>query len=254
MNSHDHLGAMQSVTLPELDAAQLHDREESKVILHRNDVVSALRNLSTDYFILEHEGKRMQRYRNDYFDSVDLTNYHQHHNQKGQRHKLRYRTYVNSNITYFEVKQNVHGRTVKVRRRSQLPEQRLLPRDAVFFFKQTGLAPSHLIPSLRVDYERILLVKQDFSERVTIDVDLSFSSARGEVQIPELAICEFKQPQFDRSSPAMVAMNRRPQNFSKYCMGLASCDPSLRRNRFKKVFRNLESLDAMPTSRGLVAA
>ena len=245
---------MRSVTLTELDAAQLHDREESKVILHREDVVDAMRSLKADYFILEHEGSRTQRYRNDYFDSIDLTNYHEHHNQKGQRHKLRYRTYVDSSITYFEIKQNVHGRTVKVRRRSNLPEQRLLPKDAVFFFKQTGVAPSRLIPSLRVDYERILLVKQDFSERVTIDVNLSFSSAQGEVEIPDLAICEFKQPKFDRSSPAMIAMNRRPQNFSKYCMGLASCDPSLRRNRFKKVFRNLAALDATPTTRKLVAA
>lgn len=243
-----------SVTLAQLDEAQLHDRNESKVILRSDDVPDALRRLAKEYFILEHDGERLQGYCNEYFDSPELSNYHEHHNQKGQRHKLRYRTYMNSEITYFEVKNNVRGRTVKERRRSERPSGKLRQRDAVFFFKQTGRPPSSLVPSLRVDYQRILLVKNDFSERVTIDLDLRFTSAHGSVHMPGLSICEFKQPKLDRRSPAMVAMERRPQNFSKYCMGLASCDPRLRRNRFKKVFRNLEALDINPTTESLVAS
>ena len=236
------------VTLAQLDEAQLHDRQESKVILRSDDVPDALQRLAEEYFILEHNGERLQGYCNEYFDTAELRNYHEHHNQKGQRRKLRYRTYLNSDITYFEVKNNVRGRTVKERRRSERPNGKLLPKDAVFFFKQTGRPPSALVPSLRVDYQRILLVKHDFSERVTIDIDLRFTSAQGSVEIPALSICEFKQPKLDRRSPAMIAMDRRPQNFSKYCMGLASCDPGLRRNRFKKVFRNLDALDANPAA------
>ncbi len=242
------------VSLAQLDEAQLHDREESKVILGVSDVPEALIRLHDEYFILDHEGERLQGYRNEYFDSAELRNYHEHHNQKGRRFKLRYRTYLNSGVTYFEVKKNVNGRTVKERRRSRPPEGRLWPQDALFFFKQTGQPPSCLVPSLEVDYRRILLVKQDFTERVTIDLDLSFRSAEGATETPGLAICEFKQPKLDLRSPAMIAMNRRPQNFSKYCMGLASCDPTLRRNRFKKVFRNLDALDAAPIIRGQVAA
>ncbi len=248
------LGELSPVTLAQLDEAQLHDREESKVILRTADVPEALDGLADEYFILDHEGERLQGYRNEYFDSSELRNYHDHHSQRGRRFKLRYRTYVNSDITYFEVKRNINGRTVKKRRRSERPEGQLWTRDAVFFFKQTGQPPSCLVPSLRVDYQRILLVKRDFSERVTIDLNLAFTSTQGAADTPRLAICEFKQPKLDMRSPAMIAMNRRPQNFSKYCMGLASCDPTLRRNRFKKVFRNLEALDASPTVRELVAA
>ena len=243
------------VSLAKLDEAQLHDREESKVILRTLDVPEALQRLADEYFILDHEGERLQGYSNEYFDSLELDNYHEHHNQKGRRSKLRYRTYVNSDITYFEVKKNLNGRTVKERRRSRRPaEGKLWAEDALFFFKQIGLPPSQFVPSLRVDYQRILLVKRDFSERVTIDLNLEFTSAEGAVETPGLSICEFKQPKLDLRSPAMIAMNRRPQNFSKYCMGLASCDPTLRRNRFKKVFRNLEALDASPIVRELVAA
>ena len=239
--------ALIPVTLMQLDEAQLHDRQESKVVLRSDGVPDALKRLADDYFILEHDRERVQSYCNEYFDTRELSNYHEHHNQKGQRRKLRYRTYVNSDITYFEVKNNVRGRTVKARRRSERPNNKLLAKDAVFFYKQTGCRPSAYVPSLRVDYQRILLVKHDFSERVTIDIDLRFTSAQGSVHIPQLSICEFKQPKLDRRSPAMIALDRRPQNFSKYCMGLASCDHTLRRNRFKKVFRNLEALGANPT-------
>ncbi|MGH1489131.1 MAG: polyphosphate polymerase domain-containing protein [Acidimicrobiales bacterium] len=242
------------VDLAQLDEAQLHDRVESKVILHTGDVCNALRGLASDYLVLEHEGERLQGYRNDYFDSPELVNYHQHHNQKGRRLKLRYRTYMNSDLTFFEVKRNVNGRTVKERRVSQQPEGQLLPDDARFFFHQTGSDPSVYVPSLRVDYQRILLVKRDLTERVTIDLNLAFTSASGATEIRDLAVCEFKQPKLDLRSPAMEATNARPQNFSKYCMGLASCDPGLRRNRFKKVFRKLEALDAVPSPREQVAS
>ena len=245
---------MAPVSLQELDLAQLHDRQESKVILRIGEIADALSSLADHYFVMDHQGERLQGYCNEYFDSAELRSYHEHHNQRGRRHKLRYRTYINSDLTYFEVKRNFNGRTVKERQRSRRPQGALWAEDGLFCFKQTGLPPSQLIPSLQVDYKRILLVKRDFSERVTIDLNLTFSSAMGATETRDLAICEFKQPSLDLRSPAMTALARRPQNFSKYCMGLASCDPHLRRNRFKKVFRNLAALDAQFTERELAAA
>jgi hypothetical protein len=85
---------------------------------------------------------------------------------------------------------------------------------------------------------------------VGLDLGLHFASRDGSVaSAPALSICEFKQPRLDRRSPAMIAMtmNRQPQMFSKYCMGLAACDPQLRRNRFKKVFLKLDMLGATLT-------
>jgi hypothetical protein len=248
------LDRLTPVDLATLDQAQLHDRDETKVILRSTDVPEALDRLTNEYFVMEHEGERLQSYRNEYFDSVELRNYHEHHNQKTRRLKVRYRTYMNSDLTFFEVKRNVNGRTVKERQRSEPPVQKLWAQDAFFFQERTGSSASTLVPSLRVDYQRILLVRHDLSERVTIDMNLEFTSASGATEPQGLAVCEFKQPKLDRRSPAMKALRRRPQNFSKYCMGLASCDPKLRRNRFKKVFRNLETLDAYPRTRAEVTA
>lgn len=242
---------LHAVTLVELDQAQLHDRVESKVILRTSDIPRVLMGVANEYAILEHAGQRLQRYRTEYFDTSLLRNYHEHHNQKRSRLKLRYRTYVNSDLTFFEVKRNVDGRTVKERRPSKPPRARLWNEDAEFFTERTGWETTSLQRSLTVEYDRILLVKRDFSERVTIDLNLTFTSPNGSTEAPGLAICEFKQPKLNRRSPAIAATRTRPQKFSKYCMGLASCDPDLRRNRFKKVFRNLESMDAAPTNRKL---
>lgn len=240
--------ALTSVSLTELDQAQLHDRVESKVVLADADLPESIERLGADYRVMEHEGHRFQHYRNDYFDTADLRCYHDHHNRNGRRIKVRYRTYANSDLTFFEVKRSVHGRTVKERRRSKPPDRSLLAADATFLFKKTGQRPSELRPSVSVCYDRILLVKHDFSERVTIDLNLDFAYDGSRAVAPGLAICEFKQPRLDLRSPAMTAMNRRPQMFSKYCMGLASCDHGLRRNRFKKVFRTLDAIGVSPTS------
>jgi hypothetical protein len=239
------------VTLAQLDQAQLHDRVETKVILAEIDVPAAIARLSGEYRVMEHQGHRFQRYRNDYLDTNDLRNYHEHHNRNGRRIKVRYRTYENSDLTFFEVKRSVHGRTVKERKRSERPVAGLRHPDAAFFFRKTGWRPSLLEPSVSITYDRILLVKHDFSERVTIDINLVYERNGVLAETPGLAICEFKQPRLDRRSPAIEALDRRPQMFSKYCMGLAACDPSLRRNRFKKVFRNLDALGVSPTNRKL---
>ena len=83
---------LESVDLDQLDRAQLHDRVESKVILRTDELPGAIDALAEDYVVLEHLGDRVQGYCNAYFDSPELRNYHEHHNQLGRRLKLRYRT------------------------------------------------------------------------------------------------------------------------------------------------------------------
>jgi len=117
----------------------------------------------------------------------------------------------------------------------------------------TGWHPDLLFLSLTVDYERILLVKRDLTERVTIDLGMRFHGRGRATQAEALAICEFKQPAMDRHSPAMAAVQQRPRKFSKYCMGLASCDPSLKRNRFKQNFLALDSIGAPIVTQAVAA-
>ena len=236
------LREMETVTLAELDQAQLHDRMESKVVTRADAVAGILGRLRHDYLVMDHDNNRFQRYSNTYFDTANLANYHEHHNQKRRRCKVRYRRYVDSDLTYFEVKRNVSGRTVKERKSSIPAGQSVWPDDVPFLTDRIADNPDQLSVSLLVEYERILLVSRDFNERVTIDMNLRFRSRTAAGEMSQLAIVEFKQPRFDRNSPAMRAIPRPRQMFSKYCMGLATCNPSLKRNRFKKVFLGLADI------------
>lgn len=240
------ISRLDGVSLAELDRAQLHDRMETKVVMRTELVPTALRQLRGDYLVMDHEGRRTQRYSNTYFDTSDLRNYRQHHNQKRQRAKIRYRSYVDSGLTFFEVKRNVDGRTVKERKSSAPVDGSVRAEDRAFLTERLEVDPCELKVSIVVDYDRILLVRRDFEERVTVDMNLRFRTCQGEAAMPGLAIVEFKQPRLDRNSPAIRTIQRPTQMFSKYCMGLASCEPGLKRNRFKKVFLGLERLGIAP--------
>lgn len=247
------LDDLRTASLDEIDRAQLHDRVETKVVMHAAMIPAALSRLSDDYLVMEHEGSRTQRYSNTYFDTSDLRNYLEHHNQKRQRSKIRYRTYANSGITFFEIKRNVDGRTVKERKLSAPTDGSIRAADVPFLRERLTTEPQDLEVSVVVDYDRILLVRDDFQERVTIDTNLRFTTSTTEATLPGLAVVEFKQPRLDRTSPAVRAIPRPTQMFSKYCMGLASCDSRLKRNRFKKVFLGLHRLEVTPQVVGRTA-
>ncbi len=244
----DSASQLEAVSLSDLDEAQLHDRVETKALLKARDVPAVLEALHRDYFILDHAGTRLQAYRNQYFDSADFRNYREHHNRVGVRSKVRYRSYVNSGLTFFEIKQKVHARTMKVRQESCVPLGPMWGEDEALLRRELGHYEEAFEPSLIVAYDRLLLVRRDFAERVTIDLNIHFSGVAASFGLPHVAIFECKQERLDRRSPSMQAIHRRPQEFSKYCVGLAGCDPTLKRNRFKATFRAVDALrDPLPS-------
>jgi len=240
------LARLDPVTLEQLDRAQLHERVETKAVMRAEAVPDLLRRLRGQYHVMEHAGTRLQRYTNAYFDTADLRDYRAHHNRRRHRSKIRYRSYVDSDLTFFEIKRKDGARTVKLRQVSTPARSSLWPDDGAFLARVNHDPSSAYVPSLAVSYRRILLVRRDFGERVTIDLDLCFDTGARRIVMPDAAIVEFKQPRLDRRSPAVRAVPRPAQRFSKYCIGLASCDPSLKQNRFKRVFRGLAKIGAHP--------
>lgn len=233
------------ISLPELDDVRLMDRTETKVLVPVSELGSVIAGAGDEYRILEIEGRQTQRYVNEYFDSPGLQTYLDHHNQVGSRFKVRYRTYVESDLTFFEVKQNDRGRIVKTRRRALQAGSSIATADVEFAQQITGVDVGGFVPSVCVAYERILLASVSLGERVTIDLATSFDASAGAVQTRGLAICEFKQERLDRTSPLMQScrsLGFYPRSMSKYCTGIASCTPDVRANRFKRTFRQLEKI------------
>ena len=63
------------------------------------------------YKCVEIENKRVSQYQTLYYDTKDMKLYNEHHNGHLNRYKIRHRTYVDSNLSFLEVKfKNNKGR------------------------------------------------------------------------------------------------------------------------------------------------
>ena len=93
-----------------------------------------------------------------------------------------------------------------------------------------------LVPRLWTSFRRITLVGRDTAERVTIDTDLRFNTGSKERRLDGVVIAEIKQERARRDSAIRLQLRDqgiRPLRMSKYCLGSALLDPTLKHNSFK---------------------
>ncbi|MGK0279252.1 MAG: hypothetical protein ACI9RU_002028, partial [Litorivivens sp.] len=104
--------AFEPISLSEMEGTALLDRTDTKFMLDQGTLIELLKEVQGDYRILEVKGIRMNRYKTLYFDTPDLDFYHLHQNGKKNRHKVRSRKYLDSDLCFLEVKfKNNKGRT-----------------------------------------------------------------------------------------------------------------------------------------------
>jgi hypothetical protein len=244
------LSRFERVSLAQAGGAALLDRLDRKYPLPLEAVPDVLRRVE-GYAALEVEGRLLGRYRTTYFDTPTLRLYHAHHSGELPRHKVRLRSYLDSGSRYFEVKRKTNtGRTEKVR--IPVPEGEVDLAAALARASEAGLdagvAAEALEETLTVDFTRVTLVANGLAERVTVDVGLAFSRAGAICRLPGVALIEVKQ---EKPAPSSCRTLLRPLEFhgrglSKYCLGIALLEPSVKRNRFKPVLRRLESIGGSP--------
>jgi len=240
-----------TISLDEMnDKVRLMNRVDTKFVFNDYHLLSILEELKSDYYVLYVDDTRLAPYETLYFDTEDLGLFENHHNQRGTRHKIRYRRYVNSDINFFELKEKINtGRTIKKR----IPTgtfswdsyQSSFKLFAQFYLKNTE---ANLSPSLWVYFSRITLAKKDYTERATLDVGITFKGVGLDAPIKRLhniAILEAKQPKLDRSSPIVRTLKKHaiyPMRISKYCTGVTKCYNGIKTNRFKEKMLTLERM------------
>lgn len=239
------LAGYSAIGLDDLDGSELQRRFDVKTIAAETEIDELLGLLRADFHVLEVDGHRGMDYRTLYLDTERLDFYRDHHDRRYARYKVRYRTYVQSEISFFEVKHKSNKGVVQKFRSSvdgwgaaDDPEERDLLRVC-------GLDGLALRPVITVEYARVTLVAKDRDERVTIDRGLAAHTVDSKWSSPGAVIVEVKQPRLDRSSPAFAALRRlgrRSSSVSKYCSAVASCVPDVKRNRFLRSVRRLEAV------------
>lgn len=231
------LDSFQSVSLEEMEAANLMNRKDTKYFFESAKLPSILKQLQSGYKILTIDNFKIFHYRNIYFDTPDFFCYYQHHNQRINRYKIRIRQYVESNLNFLEVKFKTNtGRTIKTRLRISEFTEILSTEMKDFLRKKTPINPDTLIPALRNDFERFTLVSHSLHERATIDNGLVLMANSSKKVFEKLCIAELKHEAGSSGSAFKLAMrdNLCPEmRISKYSIGAAFMYDYLKQNNWK---------------------
>ncbi|MDR0844568.1 MAG: polyphosphate polymerase domain-containing protein [Tannerella sp.] len=235
------LERMTTITLKEMKHIRLMDRMDFKFIASASLLPQLLEEIAPFFKVQVNNERRMAPYSTQYLDTSRLDMFLMHQNGKLNRQKIRIRSYMDSGISFLEVKnKNNKGRTTKVRIPTPLSHIRTLD-DMVenqSFLDENSLFDSRrLEPALANRFNRITLVNNRATERVTIDTHLSFFNymTGQEKALEGIAVLELKQDGW-RHSDFREALNRlriKPVSFSKYCMGTVLTNQDAKYNRFK---------------------
>lgn len=229
----DTLAQYQPISLDEMAGIRLMNRTDTKFVTTMGKLMELLKMASEDYLVQEIDGIRIAAYYTRYFDTPGMDMYEEHHNGRANRQKLRIRSYVDSQLDFLEIKtKDNHGRTKK--KRIDAHEEDSLRMD--FIATNLRYDAKEMQPKIENYFDRITLVNNKKTERLTIDTNIRFHNmvVDNAMALDNIAIIELKRDG-SYSSPVLDMLRDlriHPMGFSKYCMGMAFTDPTLRRNLF----------------------
>lgn len=263
---------MPTIGLDEMSAVKLMNRVDTKYVLGEEQCLEMLRRAEDDYSVQTIGGCRACRYATLYYDTEDRRMYASHHDRRAARQKIRTRTYVESGVSFVEVKNKTNkGRTEKRRMRIGAESFAAVTRDeaaAEFLRGAAHYPPEEITPALATAFERITLVNHARTERLTIDWNLRFTDVRARLSdernrcaagiddgalsiaagdggvtasIAGMVIVELKQDgmAFSPMKRILGQLRIRPLKVSKYCIGTALSAPRVKSNRFKAKIRRI---------------
>jgi hypothetical protein len=241
----DIADSMNPVSLAEAEQVAMLKRTDTKFIVEEKQLARLLSAWKDDFDILEINGLRQLQYRTVYLDTPDFKCYTDHHNGKANRYKIRFRDYLDSELTFFEIKRKVFGReTLKTRKKMPF-NQRSLDNDLNELLGREGIYHPELEEKIVNTFSRISLVARTKKERITIDTNLGFSNTHQSIAIPELVIIELKQEKADFNTIAMKHLKNqgiRPGNFSKYVTAVSLLEKTVKYNNLKPLHLKLQQL------------
>lgn len=248
LNSLELWQRMNSITLTQMRSVKLMNRIDTKYVLSYDEALELISKAAdNDYYVQIIDGVRACRYHTLYYDTSEREMFRQHHNRKLCRQKLRTRTYVESNKTFFEIKNKSNkGRTKK--HRTEIPAELFamfhLSNDATELLSlRSSYATTELSPALTTRFVRITLVNPTLTERITIDLELEYEDMRSgqRAAIPHMAIVEIKQDGNITSLTKLLLRDMRiaPLKVSKYCLGTTLTVEGIKHNRFKSKLQEI---------------
>ncbi len=241
------IATLNSIGLHELDSVSLLNRVDSKYVLTFLQLDEVFQCLQANYSVLEIAGLRVFSYENNYFDTSNFLFYNDHHNGYVNRIKVRSRRYVDTNLCFFEIKKKVKiDRTYKYR--EQIPEILTYLNDdrkqLIQDYTRKKITDLNLI--LKNNFNRITLVDKNFTERITIDTNLTYTENDKELHFGNFAIIEVKQSKRNNNSAISAYLKEkhiREINISKYICGVLLMKPNIKKNQFLPLIKVINNIN-----------
>ena len=268
-------GHLFSTTLEDLNsAASLLTRVDRKYLVASSAAQNVVDALTGRALVLDIDGRRSFSYASTYFDTPGLDSYLQAARKRRHRFKIRTRSYLDSGLTFLEVKtRGPRGATIKQRLDYRAADADRLTEEGIDFVVEclaplTGSAQEarrtaqSLRPVMATTYRRTTLHLPDDDARATIDTDLAWTAlaprsgassgsssttgagrtrptvvGRGASRAAgPFAVVETKNPA--RHSPPdryLWAAGPRPSRISQYAPGMAALHPELPANKWHRL-------------------
>jgi len=227
----------------------LMNRYDSKFILTSEEASNLLNNLSNEYDLISNNGQAVRLYETRYFDTFQRDSFYMHHKGKLPRHKIRTRTYLDTNDQFLEIKfKNNKDKTEKFRININNSNDLLIQSNVVTFLNEHNI--NHLDAleeAVIVKYNRISLIHKNLIERVTFDFNITFANDQKNALPNDMVIVEIKKETKFKSLvfSLLKSMNKRAISISKYCYGLISIDPSLKHNNFNPLIKDIYKINTL---------
>jgi len=240
------LPAFDPISLEEMDSVKLMNRTDTKFVYTVEQLPAILQDATKHYRILDIDGRRLFLYETLYLDTFDNQMYLDHHNGKLNRYKVRFRNYVDSNKIFLEIKFKTNtGRTIKKRIKRKEIDKLDSKKAKIYVEKNSPYLYETLEPKMWNKFWRLTLVHKSVTERITVDVNLSYFNQSEEKNMSFISIAEVKQDRSGEPSDFIRILQSRkifPTAFSKYCFGRNLLNRDLKHNRFKTRLLTLNKL------------
>lgn len=243
------------ISLQQLNASvSFLERIDTKYLVNVKDLPKIVEELEKDYYVLNIKDVRIFDYDNVYMDSKNLDFYYAHERGDDVRVKVRTRNYVDSNLCFFEYKHKEGNLIRKFRYQEDTNLFGVMDDNATRFFNSIygslmeGATKLEIAPTIKTRYKRFTLCSKYSDERITIDLDLTFSDPNNTgakpIEIPHLAIIESKATsEKSRSAKIMKKFGiKKVGGCSKYCLGLIYFKKVTSQKKFKNTLKTIEKL------------
>ncbi|MFZ0280695.1 MAG: polyphosphate polymerase domain-containing protein [Bacteroidales bacterium] len=242
------INSFDTIPLYKMSKVGLMNRIDTKYVFSLEILPALLNKLRAKYQVMEINQDRIFPYVTTYLDTKDFLFFIQHMTGKLERHKIRYRKYELSGVSYLEIKKKTNKlRTEKVRMVNRFDPVGFDDRASCFIAANTPYECDSLKPQITNTFTRTTLVNLDSNERITFDFDLTFSDQTGKiVKLPFISVAELKRESLTNKSSFVSVVKEfgiRPTGFSKYCIGSQLIREMPKRNLLKPKLMLINKLE-----------